>query len=238
MRYLTPAEAAAMLKLHPKTVRHKLRTGQLRGVKTGKEWRIPETELGALMDGRSSPGSMSLVSAASYFTMPEDVHPTELLMGVLVREPSPTPAHSRVTKRVFRELARQVEDAGLGEVFLAPQDVVLSPDTVVQPDVFVVGREQATIVGERIQGAPLLVVEVESPSTAERDLTSKRLLYATHGVKEYWFVSPSDQAVWQFWDPTATGYRRQALVRANADLTLRSVVFPPVEIEVQSLFRS
>ncbi|MBE3590383.1 MAG: Uma2 family endonuclease [Firmicutes bacterium] len=214
-----------------------LRTGQLRGVKTGKERRIPEAELAALLDGRSGPGPSSLVSTARYFTMPEDVRPMELLMGVLVREPSPTPDHARVAKRVFRELVRPVEDAGLGEVFLAPQDVVLAADTVVQPDVFVIAREQAGIVGERIEGAPALVVEVESPSTAERDRTTMRLLYVVHGVKEYWFVAPGSQAVWQFWDPAATGFRRQALAPSEAGRALRSVAFPSVEVEVQPLFQ-
>jgi Uma2 family endonuclease len=47
-----------------------------------------------------------------------------------------------------------------------------------------------------VQGAPDLVVEIRSPSTANRDWTDKRELYAQHGVKEYWLVDPDDGIVW------------------------------------------
>ena len=42
---LTIDEAAAVLKLHAQTVREHLRTGQLRGIKRGRAWRIPESAL-------------------------------------------------------------------------------------------------------------------------------------------------------------------------------------------------
>ena len=46
-----------------------------------------------------------------------------------------------------------------------------------------------------MQGAPDLVVEILSPSTAGRDRTLKRSLYARHGVGEYWLVDPDDETV-------------------------------------------
>ena len=60
---------------------------------------------------------------------------------------------------------------------------------MVQPDLLYVSNERTHIITpENIQGAPDLVVEVLSPSTATRDRTFKRTLYARHGVKEYWMV--------------------------------------------------
>ena len=60
---------------------------------------------------------------------------------------------------------------------------------MVQPDLLFVSNERTHIITpENIQGTPDLVVEVLSPSTATRDRTFKRTLYARHGVKEYWMV--------------------------------------------------
>ena len=77
----------------------------------------------------------------------------------------------------------------LGRVYHAPYDVVLSNTDVVQPDLLFVSNARGDIITpENIQGAPDLVVEILSLSTAERDRTFKRTLYARHGVKEYWMV--------------------------------------------------
>ena len=52
---------------------------------------------------------------------------------------------------------------------------------------------------EGIRGAPDMVVEITSPSTAERDRTIKRKLYARHGVRVYWFANHQDEFV-DVWD--------------------------------------
>jgi Uma2 family endonuclease len=78
----------------------------------------------------------------------------------------------------------------LGEVFDAPIDVILG-EHIVQPDILFITRERLDIIGElNIQGAPDLVVEILSPSTAARDKKKKGRLYFKHGVKEYWLVDP------------------------------------------------
>jgi excisionase family DNA binding protein len=43
----TVEEAASFLSIHPVTLRIWLRTGKIKGVKVGREWRIPEMELEA-----------------------------------------------------------------------------------------------------------------------------------------------------------------------------------------------
>ena len=84
-----------------------------------------------------------------------------------------------------------VEDKNLGVVYFAPTDVVLSETHVVQPDLMFISSERADIVtSANIQGAPDLIVEIRSDSTAERDENLKRKLYARFGVKEYWLADP------------------------------------------------
>ena len=82
-------------------------------------------------------------------------------------------------------------------MFDAPIDVVLSDVNVLQPDLLFVSTEQEHIITpENIRGAPDLVVEILSPSTASRDWRDKHDLYAEHGVREYWVVDPDAQRVW------------------------------------------
>jgi Uma2 family endonuclease len=121
----------------------------------------------------------------------------ELLNGELIMPPSPGTAHQRVSQRLGRRLGVFVEERSLGEVFAAPTDVVLSDANVLQPDLLFVSTEQEHIITpENIRGAPDLVVEILSPSTASRDWRDKHDLYAEHGVREYWVVDPDAQRVW------------------------------------------
>lgn len=44
-QFLTVEEAASVLRVHPITVRRHLRSGALRGIKTGKLWRVAQSAL-------------------------------------------------------------------------------------------------------------------------------------------------------------------------------------------------
>ena len=121
----------------------------------------------------------------------------ELLDGELVMAPSPNVPHQDIAGSLFVFLKLFVDQMGLGRVFIAPLDVVLSDTNVVQPDLLFVSTERQHIVTEtNIQGTPDLVVEVLSPSTTSRDWRIKLDLYAQHGVQEYWVVDPEAQRIW------------------------------------------
>ena len=121
----------------------------------------------------------------------------ELLDGELIMVPAPNLGHQRIGTQLGWRLAQFVTERGLGEVFFAPCDVVLSNTDVVQPDLLFVSHERAHLLlgGANVLGAPDLVVEILSPSTAGRDRKLKRALYAKHGVREYWLVDPDGQTV-------------------------------------------
>lgn len=115
----------------------------------------------------------------------------ELIGGKLYVVPAPSVIHQMVAGNLYFILRQHVGENNLGVVIGAPVDVYLTEEDVVQPDVIFISRERQHIITEpNIRGAPDLVIEILSGSTAERDRTLKKKLYVTHGVREIWFVHP------------------------------------------------
>ena len=125
---------------------------------------------------------------------PDDGKRYEIIDGELYVTPAPSPLHQRVSKRLQRQLEAYFEVGGLGEVFNAPIDLILTHHDVVQPDLVVV-TEARQVSGRGIEGAPLLVVEVLSPSTRAQDRTVKARRYAALGIPHNWIVDPEARRI-------------------------------------------
>ena len=128
---------------------------------------------------------------ADYWQLPEG-ESVELLRGRFMMSPSPIPLHQIVAGRLNRIL-QQAETADGGLALMAPMDVVLADDTVVQPDLLYIAKDRRPIVRNHIEGPPDLVIEVLSPPTECRDRLEKLDLYARYRVAEYWMVEPKKQ---------------------------------------------
>jgi Uma2 family endonuclease len=133
---------------------------------------------------------------ADYAALPEDGKRYEVVKGVLYMTLAPMPGHQSVCVEIMAYLRQYIQTAGLGRVFAAPTDVELSPDTIVQPDVFVLLNDGLSQIGRtRIMGAPDLVVEILSPGTMRHDLHEKFDAYQLAQVPEYWIVNPGECTV-------------------------------------------
>ena len=123
-----------------------------------------------------------------YFDLPESDDRYELIDGELYMAPTPIPEHQIFVYFLAKVIEEFVTRHRLGRMIISPQDVVLSDDIVVQPDIMFVSNERLHIIkwGHFVQGSPDLVVEVLSPSTERFDRTVKRERYARFGVREYW----------------------------------------------------
>jgi len=156
--------------------------------------------------------------------MPDDGNRYEFIGGRLYVTAAPVIRHQRISKRLQAALVRVLEDPGHGEVFYAPC-LVEFPGTGdrVQPDLLFVSDERREIIGEKqVLGAPDLVVEILSPSTAHRDRGIKLDLYARSGVRQYWIVDPVEDVVdvWRFEDEPGPGHERvsgELAVRLGAE---------------------
>lgn len=113
----------------------------------------------------------------------------EILDGVHVASPSPVYRHQTISRRIQYQLYEQIELPGLGQVVYAPMDIELGTHDVVEPDIFVILKQNDHIITEtHVRGAPDLIIEILSPSTSGRDLGIKRERYELFGVPEYWVV--------------------------------------------------
>lgn len=133
-----------------------------------------------------------------YLLLPEEPgYRFEILDGVLIKEPSPSVIHQRVSRR----LQRMLEDYFWkldpeGEIFNAPLDVTFHDTSIVQPDLFYVSGEQKFIVKDnRIDGPPTLIVEVLSPSSSRKDRVQKLKIYQEAQVQHYWLVNPQEKTL-------------------------------------------
>ncbi|HET6989278.1 MAG TPA: Uma2 family endonuclease [Kribbella sp.] len=134
--------------------------------------------------------------------MPDDGRRYELIDGVLVVSPAPTPPHQRALANLYYQL-RLVCPPDL-EVLFAPLDVVLAVDTVMQPDLLVARRDDFT--ERELPVAPLLAVEVLSSSTRRIDLMLKFSRFEAAGCAAYWVVDPDTPSLiaWELRDGAYT----------------------------------
>lgn len=141
-------------------------------------------------------------SYSDYLTW-DDNERWELIDGVAYNmSPAPGRRHQEVSGELFRQLANHLKGKQC-KVYDAPFDVRFSDqvdasdnyiETVVQPDIVVVCNR--TKLDERgCNGAPDIVIEITSPSTARHDLATKFDLYQKHAVQEYWIIHPSEQTL-------------------------------------------
>ena len=165
--------------------------------------------------------------------LPDDGKRYEVLDGELCVTPSPSPVHQRLSKRLQRRLEDYFEARGLGEVFDAPLDVILARHDIVEPDLIIVGNP-AQISARGIEGAPLLMVEILSPSTRSRDRGVKMRRYAELGVAHYWIVDP-DAATIECLRLHEHQYR--LIVKASVPETLRHPDWSNLTIDLAALWR-
>lgn len=128
------------------------------------------------------------MTAAEFFALGESPERVELIDGVVVLSPSPTPRHQELVQAIFEGLLAHKR---LIRVYL-DTDLQVSADLVYRPDVSVYTRVRLPETPRRLATPPDLVVEVLSPGSKPLDLITKRGDYERFGVAEYWVIDPAD----------------------------------------------
>jgi Uma2 family endonuclease len=134
-----------------------------------------------------------LKTSTDYMRLPEGT-PIQLISGEFIMSPAALTLHQRISGYLFAKLYQFVSERNLGEVFHAATDVHVSYQDVYQPDIFFISKEHLIDIEEDgVYGAPDLVIEILSPSTASYDRGTKMEAYQKFGVKEYWIVDPKEK---------------------------------------------
>ena len=124
----------------------------------------------------------------------------ELVDGELLVTPSPSWAHQTAVSRLLAALIEYLDRQPVGRASTSPFDVELAPESLVQPDVFVIPtHEVRRLLIEMPARELLLAVEVLSPSSGRYDRVTKRPHYQRH-VPEYWIVD-LDARLFERWRP-------------------------------------
>ena len=132
--------------------------------------------------------------------LPDDGNRYEVLDGELFVTPQAAFRHQVIAFEIAVALRRYCKDHDIGRV-VGPGAVVFD-DNELQPDVEVIpGRHEPLADTEwKDLPFPLLVVEVLSDSTRQRDFGKKRAAYARLGIHAYWIVDPDNRRV-IVWSP-------------------------------------
>jgi Uma2 family endonuclease len=170
-----------------------------------------------------------------YRLLPDDGNRYELIEGELfIVSPAPSTRHQAILTNLLVALVTALQRPRFARVFPAPTDVVLSPDTALQPDLIVIAATNASIITARaVEGSPDIAIEILSPSSLDRDRYIKKRLFQQSGVQEYWVVDPeSDSIVAYRLDRGTYGIR----ARYDRSSVLQCPEFPTLRIPLLDVF--
>lgn len=180
------------------------------------------------------------MSADEFFALPDDGYKYELLDGVVLMTPAPTPRHQRVALEITLQLGPFLRTHPIGEV-LYETDVHLGEgpdggDLVYRPEIVFYRGDRISNMQDRLTGPPDLVIEVVSPLSRSYDKTTKRNDYERCGVREYWIIDPElneftflsnqDGSFVQI-QPTGEAFKSHAVEGFVLDLARVRSKFPP-----------
>jgi len=174
------------------------------------------------------------LSFEEFRLLPSDGKRYELVCGEVHVTPAPATRHQAIVQNLSGNLWPHVIKNHLGEVWTAPLDVRLSSETALQPDLVFISNGRAGIIQENwIAGAPDLVVEVLSPSTATYDRATKLPVYAAAGVPQVWLID--SQA--KIFEVLKLQSKKYILEASHAgDQVLTSDLFPGWRLPLRDLF--
>ncbi len=173
------------------------------------------------------------VTFEEYDALPETNQIVELIDGEIIASP-PLDIHQKTLLKVVKTVMTLMKK---GEACLVPTGLHFDDENSFEPDLFWVSAENEHCFlednGRYWHGAPDLVIEILSPTTASNDRGVKFEMYEQHGVREYWMVDPDANYV-EIYRLEGDKFERQGLFKPNQPFT--STVLVGTTIDSKSWF--
>lgn len=166
----------------------------------------------------------SRIAAKDYYQLPEyeQYELIQLIDGEVVISVPPIPKHQTIVGEILFLLMSIAKKKG-GKAFTSPIEVFLDEHNVFEPDVlYLKPNSECKVEEKRLTGAPDLVVEVLSPSTAKYDRQEKYQAYQKHGVSEYWIVDPAHETL-EVWTLIDEQFVRQGAYAEDDSFTSKTL---------------
>ena len=178
------------------------------------------------------------MTADEFLAIPPDGKRYELIDGKFITHSTPYVRHQAVLGNVLFRLGHYCYSNGVAEVLPGPLAVVLSSDSVVEPDGMVIRKERWSIVGESyITGAPDIIVEIVSDETRKLDEFVKPKLYERFDVGEYWIVDSVIDVV-KIYRRSVASFIRAAEISTETGGEITSPILPGFALDVNLVFEA
>jgi Uma2 family endonuclease len=177
-----------------------------------------------------------LLTTAEYLRTPETLRPSELVYGAWRVSESPSVKHQQAVGAFYLALVPHVRLQRLGRVLLSPLDIIFDWDRglILQPDLMFISNENASIVRDRVRGAPDLVVEVLSPHPRIGQLEERIGWFAEYGVREIWLLHQTTE---RFEILRTDGRRVTTRDGFDSSAPIRSNLLPAFRMTVDDILR-
>ncbi len=126
--------------------------------------------------------------------LPDDGNRYEILRGELLVTPLPSNGHQRTAVNLIMAIGAWCRTQ-TGWAIRAPGGVYVSQTVWLEPDIVVYPAPHDTNLQRKELPTPVLVMEIASPSTRERDRHRRRPAYLSHGVGEMWIAGGTTRTV-------------------------------------------
>jgi Uma2 family endonuclease len=169
-------------------------------------------------------------------SMPDDGNRYEVIDGELFVSTAPSWLHQYALAQLLAEMTIYLRANPIGQVNFGV-GVIFDQFNGVIPDLVYLSNERMrTVGGERLSGAPEIVVEALSPGARNeaRDRTVKRKLYHENGVSEYWILDLETKSMEIHIAGRTGGFQSKILLHENDVIT--SALLPGFEFPVAKLF--